>query len=272
MTPVAGVEAAALAAAAYASLVEPYWLRAVTYTVHRPEWPAGLDGLTIVHLSDLHGRTTLWNRAWARAWLQAADLVAVTGDLYSLTIPRPRLAARLGNLPPATTRLVTGNHDYRRGRVAIDPWSPAPGVLIDNRWEMRTFRGEPWIVAGIPDLVMGDPDWGAFDDMPEDVPAVLLSHRPDAVLADGAGRFGLVLSGHTHGGQVALPAFGPILLHSHLPRGSTAGSVERPSQTLVISRGLGTSELPVRFWCRPEVIRVIVRTSTSEGTGSGHAE
>lgn len=253
---------AAFCAAVYVVLGEPYWLRLVTYEISPRGWPAALDGLTIVQLSDLHGRRTAFRRAGVQRWLKAADLIAVTGDLYSGSLPRDWLAPYLAALPKDRTRYVSGNHDYRAGRLDVSPWHPAPDVVLDNRWEVRQYRGCPFVVAGVPDLVKGRPDWDQLLGGPEG-PALLLSHRPDAVLTPQVmGRFQLVLAGHTHGGQVALPGFGPILKHSRLPRKEAAGLTERePGRYLVVSRGLGTSELPVRFFSRPEVVRVVVRAA-----------
>lgn len=251
---------AAAGAAVYVVLGEPYWLRLVTYEIRPHHWPAALDGLTVVQLSDLHGRRTAFRHPAVQQWLAEADLIAVTGDLYSGSLPREWLAPYLADLPADRTRYVSGNHDYRDGRLHVAPWRPASEVLLDNRWEVWRYHGTPFVVAGVPDLVKGRPDWAAVCGGPKG-PAILLSHRPDAVLRpDVAERFHLVLSGHTHGGQVALPGFGPILKHSQLPRKEAAGLTERqPGHYLVVSRGLGTSELPVRFFSRPEVIRVVVR-------------
>jgi predicted MPP superfamily phosphohydrolase len=251
-------------------LVEPFWIRPVEYRVWHACWPPELSGFTIVQLSDLHGRVRALRHPTARRWIADADLIAVTGDLYSPTLSRRRLAAALDRLPPARTRFVSGNHDYRHGRLDVAPWDPAPGVALDNRLETYEGpRGHRVRLAGVPDLVRGRPAWHhiASDGADADgasLPGVLLSHRPDAVLAPEAAGFQLVLAGHTHGGQVALPGYGPILRHSRLPRGDTAGLVRRPEgRWLVVSRGLGTSELPVRFWARPEVVRVVL--SPSEG-------
>jgi predicted MPP superfamily phosphohydrolase len=255
-------EAAAGLAAAYALAVEPFWIRGVTYVVDRPQWPSGLNGLTIVHLSDLHGRTTAFHRPWVQEWLAAADLIAVTGDLFSPTIPRRWIAETLAALPSDRTRWVSGNHDWRRGRLRVAPWDNAETLLLDNRWEERRYGADRYLVAGVPDLREGRPRWERFSDLPPDVPAVLLSHRPDAVLHPAARRFDLVLAGHTHGGQVAVPGLGPLLRHSALPRRRAAGRSEAGGQVLVVSRGLGTSHLPVRFWCRPEVVRIVVRAGS----------
>lgn len=265
MTVLAG---AAAGAAAYAVLGEPYWIRTVTYEVDLAEGAPELDGLAIVLLTDLHGRTDAFRRPTVRAWLASADLVAVAGDLYSPLRPRRPLARALAELDPARLVFASGNHDWRRGRLDLAPWTPPPGVVLDNRWVLRERRGAGYIVAGLPDLRRGRPDWASFADMPPGLPALLLSHRPDAVLDPRSARFFLVLSGHTHGGQVALPGWGPILRHTRVPRPAAAGLSRWPGgRWLVVSRGLGTSELPVRCGARPEVVRVVVRVSPPPGGG-----
>lgn len=253
-------------AAAYAVFVEPYWIRTVTYHVYPRNWPRALDGMTIVQLSDLHGRTTAFGSHEVQAWIVNADLVAVTGDLFSPLLPRQGLVDHLNRLPPDRTFFVSGNHDYRRGRLQLDPWVPSPGIVLDNRWVMRQRSGAAYAVGGVPDLVRGRPVWATFHNIPGSMPAILLSHRPDAILEPQSRQFGLLLTGHTHGGQIALPFWGPILRHSRLPRQQTAGLVRWPDgRYVVVSRGLGTSELPVRFASRPEVVRVIINAN---GDGS----
>lgn len=248
---------AAGATTAYGFLVEPFWIRLVDYTVWHPDWPADVAGFAIVQLSDLHGRVQAFGRADVQRWLAEADLIAITGDLYSPTRPRARLVAWLERLPADRTRFVSGNHDYRRRVLDLAPWDPPDEVRLDNRVECYTSpKGRRIWLAGVPDLGRGRPTWPS---VPVGGPAVLLSHRPDAILASGADPCQLLLAGHTHGGQVALPGLGPILRHSRLPRGKTAGRVPWPDgRTLVVSRGLGTSELPVRLFARPEVVRVVL--------------
>jgi predicted MPP superfamily phosphohydrolase len=251
---------AAAIAAAYTVLGEPYWIRTVTYDVDLAGNFPGLDGLTLVLLTDLHGRTDAFRRPTVRAWLAAADLIAVAGDLYSPLRPRRPLARVLAGLDPGRLVFVSGNHDWHRGRLHLAPWVPPPTAVLDNRWVLRTRRGTPYVVAGLPDLRRGRPDWDRLADIPPDVPAILLSHRPDAVLDPRSARFFLVLAGHTHGGQVAVPGWGPILRHTRVPRRAAAGLSRWPGgRWLVVSRGLGTSELPIRFGARPEVVRVVIR-------------
>ncbi len=249
---------AAIVAAALDAFAEPLWVRFTEYRIRLPGWPTALSGFSILHLSDLHGRTTAFGQPRFQEWLRAADLVAVTGDLYSPTIPRRLVARRLQELDPARTLFVSGNHDYRRGRLDIAPWDPPGDVILDNRIVKRTRGGARYQVAGLPDLRRGRPDWNQVC-VGGEAPAILLAHRPDVVLNRAADPFCLVLAGHTHAGQVRMVGIGAVIKHSALPRSQVYGlSWPRPHQALVVSAGLGTSELPVRFLNRPEVVRVVL--------------
>lgn len=265
------VVGAAAVTAAYGFGVEPFWLARVEYRVWHPLWPMDLAGFTIVHLSDLHGRVQVFRDATVAQWLAEADLIAVTGDLYSPTRSRERLVKELAKLPADRTRFVSGNHDYHGRVLDIAPWRPPPGVMLDNRREdFVSPSGRRLVLAGVPDLVRGRPTWHDVVAIRGVEPAILLSHRPDAILAAEAEGFQLVLAGHTHGGQVALPLVGPILRHSRLRRGQTAGRVRWPDgRTLVVSRGLGTSELPVRFLARPEAVRIVLAPTANTRSPAG---
>lgn len=241
------------------SLGEPYWIRAVEHTVEVPDLPRPFHGFSILHLSDIHGRVGVFSWAPFRRWLQQADMVAVTGDLYSPSLPRWRLARELDRLTaPDGVFYISGNHDYRGGRLMVEPWDPGDR-LVDNEVRGIHRDGASLWIAGLPDFVKGRPDWERVRDAVRQHagPAVLLSHRPDAWLLDGVERFSLILSGHTHGGQVAIPGYGAPLKHNRIGGGYVAGRLTGPGKpVLITSKGLGTSELPIRFFARPEVLMI----------------
>lgn len=244
---------------AYSVLVEPYWVRFVEYTVAVAGLPRGFEGMSILHLSDFHGRVEVFSLPKFRHWVKSSDLIAITGDLYALTLPRTRLARALDTLhAPLGVYYVSGNHDYRHGRLATAPWNPGPR-LLDNDVRSITRDNQRIWIAGLPDLVKGRPELervASFLHGTEE-PAILLSHRPDARLLPEADRFQLVLSGHTHGGQVTIPGIGAPVRHNHIPGRYAAGYYCRETgPVLITSRGLGTSELPIRFNARPEVVRI----------------
>ncbi|MCY0884471.1 MAG: metallophosphoesterase, partial [Firmicutes bacterium] len=192
-----------------------------------------------------------------RAALARAHLVALTGDYFTLSLPRAQVAAALATLEaPYGVWAVSGNHDYHRGRLRLEPWRPR-AAWLDNRAVAVERGGSRLWLAGIPDLVRGRPrlaEVAAACTGPE--PAVLLSHRPDVITRPEAARFALVLAGHTHGGQVTLPGGRALVRHTRLPAPYVAGRLEHGGTVLITSRGLGTSELPVRLGARPEVVEV----------------
>jgi predicted MPP superfamily phosphohydrolase len=259
---------AAIAVAALYALIEPFRIRFTEYHLKVPGWPQALSGLSILHLSDLHGRTRAFSQTRFQQWLKTADLVAITGDLYSPTIPRRRLARELERLDPGRLLYVSGNHDFRRGRLHIAPWVPPEDVMLDNRVVTRRRGQAVYQVAGLPDLAKGRPDWSALG-VDAGTSSILLAHRPDVVLDARARPFSLVLAGHTHAGQVRIPGYGAVLKHSALARAAVYGlSWPRPGQALVVSAGLGTSELPIRFFDRPEVVRVVLEAAPAGNSAS----
>lgn len=245
------------------ALWEPYRLKVTQHRVVIPDLADEFDGFTILQLSDIHGRVGVFSWRVFLGWLAQADLVAVTGDLYSPTLPRARLARQLSQLhAPSGVFFVSGNHDYRRGALHIEPWDVGE-ELLDNRVARIERKGGRLLIAGIPDLVKGSPQWADLLHTLRATPgpAILLSHRPDAWLLEGIERVSLILSGHTHGGQVRIPGLGALFRHNHLPSRYVAGRLDRPGHpVLITSQGLGTSEMPVRFLTRPEVI--VVRLGT----------
>ncbi len=251
--------AAILGIGLYALIWEPQWIRLAHYDVSLPGLDPVFDGFTILHLSDLHGRVGAFS--YLRRHPVSTDIIVVTGDLYAWkTLPRSRVAAELEQLrAPSGVYYVSGNHDYDKRRLEVGPWEPHDRNL-DNR-TVSVARGQArlWI-AGIPDLIEGDPHLPgvvhALEASPD--PAILLSHRPDALLLPESSRFGLILSGHTHGGQITLAGWWAPLRHNHIGHGYVSGcmSGNDGKTTLITSAGLGASELPARFGARPEIVHI----------------
>ncbi len=256
---------AGLAALLAYAVWEPYWVQGVEYTVSVRDLPPAFENMCILHLSDIHGRVGVFSWRLFTRWLAEADLVAITGDLYSPTRGREPLARELDKLQaPLGVYYVSGNHDYRRGILAVEPWQPGER-LLDNRVVTVQKDGQQLLLAGLPDFVKGQPRWNQVKPQLHDraVPAILLAHRPDAALLPGIERVSLILAGHTHGGQMVIPGYGALFRHNHLPGRYVAGRWQKAGgPVLITSRGIGTSELPLRFWARPQVIRVrLVRKS-----------
>ncbi len=125
--------------------------------------------------------------------------------------------------------------------------------LVNRSMPLHLEGGEVWL-AGVDDEMESRPDLAAaFEGIPPGVPLVLLAHNPDIWLQCGVDRADLVLSGHTHGGQIQLPLMGAIHTQgTHLTRKAPAGWFERDRSKMFVSRGLGES-IPLRFGARPQV-------------------
>ncbi len=221
-----------------------------------------LAGLTapvrVAHLSDLHYGP--WVRAelvarWVEATLrEAPDLVVITGDFVDAGLRggvKGLVQALAALRAPLGVWGVWGNHDRSR----FNPPDPLREALASAGVEVLENRGvqlrPDLFLAGVDDLRCGRPDLGAALAGWRGGARVLLSHNPD-LLGGMPQPVELVLSGHTHGGQVRLPGIGAVYTGSRYGRRFAAGWVEAP-QPAFISRGLGVSALPLRWHCPPEI-------------------
>jgi predicted MPP superfamily phosphohydrolase len=270
------VVAAGLACVLYGALVERRWYRRRAYRVAVLPSDAGTP-VTVLHLSDLH--MVRGDRAKARflASLPAADVTVVTGDF-------------LGE-PEAVERVVEALRPLR-GRVASyfvlgsnDLFAPRP---LNYAWYFLRSRPKRAAVRGRgPDLValLQADGWVDLDNRRASLPVdgirleVMGMHDPHIQLADlrlltrtEPGRVGLavvhspdpapelaafgwdlILTGHTHGGQVRFPFVGALVTNSQLPTRIAMGLSMLPPAVMHVSPGLGTSKYaPFRFLCRPE--------------------
>jgi uncharacterized protein len=251
-------------------LVEAGWVRLRVRELELPGLPAELDGLRIGHLSDFHlGVPSPGALAVTRGvdWIaqRRPDIVALTGDL--LTHPRgePRLRALVERLPHPTFA-VLGNHDLA---IARDPLARpsnlrelAPVTLLRDEGAFLEVRGRKVWVAGLYPRVTEritervDPNSLARD---ADF-SVLLSHFPRALDFLEPGSFDLVLAGHMHDGQIALPyGFGKVRLAHPTARYAT-GEYRSGATVMHVSPGLGTTFVPFRFAARPEVTELVLRS------------
>jgi uncharacterized protein len=263
-----------------------------------PVLPPGARTLRVLHLSDLHLTPgTRREREWVRGLAALEpDLVVNTGDNLARLDAVPVALDALGELLDRPGVFVLGSNDYYAPR----PKNPArylvprgrgrrtKGVRLPTQQLVEAFGERGWIdldnararldVAGVPLSFVGvdDPHFGydrfppASDEVPTDALHVGVAHAPyqrvlNAMVDDGAG---LLLAGHTHGGQLRLPGVGALVTNCDLDRarargvsrwwhgaGTLPSSATPPDEAawLHVSAGLGTSPYsPVRFCCRPE--------------------
>lgn len=235
------------------------------YEFRRPGLPKALDGLTILHLSDLHFYDTP-TRAWYEALIArcqadgTADVVAVTGDIVDGLPQHEWVAPVLGKLKwNLAAFAILGNHDtwYQPDQLRRRLSSLGFAVL-GNDWRSVNLRGTPVTVIGHEGpWVSPPPD---ITGCPPDNFRLLLSHTPDNLAWAARHRVGLMLAGHVHGGQIVLPFFGPLFVPSKYSRRYDAGTFARGPTLMHVTRGLAGKE-PLRYGARPQVSRITLRRS-----------
>ena len=248
---------------------EAGWVRLSTIDVQIPGLAPELDGLRIAHLSDFHlgvpsGSARAVERAVAWVEERRPDLVLLTGDL--LTHPRgePKLRELLRRLGPRTYA-VLGNHDFGDARdplaapSRLEDLSPAH-LLRDDSVELE-LRGRRVQLVGVDPVSYrsgrADPDGRADDDA--DL-RILLCHYPNVFhRLRSADSYHVVLAGHLHDGQIAIPYGRGKVRLAHGSWRYTKGLYRRGDSTLHVSPGLGTTFVPFRFFARPEATELVLR-------------
>jgi predicted MPP superfamily phosphohydrolase len=251
---------------------ESFRVEQTDWTIERPDLPRELDGLTILHLSDLHLARTYDRRFFEAAADVAAardvDLVFFTGDLLDdadvVEWVAPVLSRVRGNLG---SYAILGNHDYRFDVEQLGVELERAGyTVIEGAWAALDVSGVPVAIGGT------SAPWGAALD-PRTMPAaearVLLSHTPDLLPKAAAWGVELMFSGHNHGGQVRLPIVGPILMPSRYGRRFDQGFFRMGPTLLYVSRGVGAKH-PVRYRCAPEIARFTLRVARAKHPSHRH--
>jgi predicted MPP superfamily phosphohydrolase len=232
--------------------------------------PASFDGFTILHLSDLH--VEMSEGAMQSVSEQVSrldyDLCVLTGDFragygsFQVTLER---MAKVRNSLREPVYGVLGNHDTIRMVLGLE----AMGIkMLLNESEAISRGNQAIYLAGIDDAhSYRVHDIGKVaSQTPKDGFSILLSHTPEIFQEAAEAGFNLLLSGHTHGGQICLPGGIPITLDAVLPRRMGAGSWQFGDMLGYTSVGAGTCILPVRFNCPPEITLHVLRCSRRTST------
>jgi uncharacterized protein len=220
--------------------------------IRLPRLPANFDAFTILHLSDLHADMS--QRALGRAaeLLDGLDydLCVLTGDFRGRTYgdygPTLELVAQLRDSLHGPVYGVLGNHDS----ITMVPDLEALGIAVLLNECVAIKRGEDAIyLAGVDDahFYRADNIEKAATEIPERCVSILLSHTPEIYRQAAHAGFDLMLSGHTHGGQICLPGGIPIILEADVPRALGAGPWRHRQMVGYTSVGAGSSVVPVRI-------------------------
>ncbi|HSI98724.1 MAG TPA: metallophosphoesterase [Gaiellaceae bacterium] len=251
---------------------EAGWLRRRIVEVELEGVPPELDGLRIAHLSDFHlgvlGRGRQATEE-AVAWVveRRPDLICVTGDLLSRRSGLPLLERLLDEL--GRCFVVLGNHDLADTRdpfsQRVDPAAIAAlgdvALLGDDAVEVEV-RGKAVQLVGVDPRTYAERDARPHDLAdPDATLRVLLCHFPGIARRIPPDAFQLVLAGHLHAGQIVVPYPGGKLRLAHLRARDVEGIYRYGSTVLHVSPGLGTTFVPFRFFARPEVTELVVRSA-----------
>ena len=270
LTAALGITGAGIAA--LAAWVEPRRLVVRERELRLPHWPRRLDGLRAGVISDLHAGVphaglTVVERAVAALNERAPDVHLLLGDFLDSSqvlrreVDPDRVAAALARLAaPLGSFAVLGNHDWRNSGDAMWRALARAGIsVLEERAVELVAAGGPFWLAGLGDLRHRRPDvLRTLAAVPPEAPVLLLSHDPD-VFPQVPERVSLTLSGHTHGGQVAIPLLRRPLLPSRFGERYARGLIEEEGRLLLVTSGIGTSGLPVRLLAPPEVLVLTLR-------------
>ena len=266
----------------YGFAIEPRFRLVVTpYRIAPTAWPKGGRSLRIAAIADIHACEPWMPLSRIEQIVATAndlkpDIVVLLGDYMtgafpSGVVPSAEWGRALGRLEaPLGIHAVLGNHDWWTDpdevRNALHD-NDIP-VMENDAVLVRRDDGPAFWLIGLGDQLahrVGHRRFRGVDDLPgtllripdDDTPVVLLAHEPD-IFVDVPSRVSLTLSGHTHGGQVAVPYVGRPVVPSAYGERLAYGHIVEDDRHLIVSGGLGCSMLPVRFGVPPEIVLIEV--------------
>ncbi len=252
----------------YAHWIEPNKLSITEKKINIPQLPPSLNGLKIAQMSDFHYRPNSENDLIAEAVkvVNAAqpDIIALTGDF--VTHNASAFAPLMEHLSQLRAKHgiygVMGNHDVLSAPYSVfqNGFKQAGFDFLINQGSHISIHGEPLYILGTDSIYAGDLDLPAcyrgLRETAKESPVLALVHEPDVFdIIAAEYPVALQLSGHTHGGQCRIPVldYAPIKVKYGKKYVYGEYKHEKQNARLFVSRGLGTTGLPVRFACPPEV-------------------
>jgi predicted MPP superfamily phosphohydrolase len=240
-------------------------------------WLSGLPdafrGFRILQLSDIHHSLFVpldqVAAVVALSNLLKPDLIALTGDFvtYSRASIEP-VAEILGGLrAPAGVFAVLGNHDFRVGARVIERALRRHRIdVLRNRHVQLRESGDTLHIAGVDDYGYGADLGRALRGVPSDAPSILLAHNPRLLQSAACYGVGLMMAGHTHGGQVNLPLLGSLYGRTPQQLRFKIGWDRLGATQIYVSRGIGTIVLPWRLRCPAEIPHFALETHQADST------
>jgi len=272
VTPLVAVSAAS----AYARLIEPSYYRLSQIDIFIRDLPQNFEGFRIAHITDVHHSRILGIeevQCVVKLTQQLKpDLIALTGD-YTTSYRRyiEPCAEALGMLQaPYGVWAVLGNHDHYTD-PELTRWALERHhiTVLNNANTTILRRGDTLQFSGIDDWSWAGTDWvRALKGLDLRRPTVLLSHQPGVFDFAESKDVSLILSGHTHGGQIEVPLLGPPARFVTKDLKYARGLFKRGNTQLYVSTGTGVIGLPVRFGVRPEIAVLCLRRERNDREGA----
>ena len=235
------------------------------------KWHSEHNSLKIVFLGDLHTKPIdldRLKRVVSKVNEQKPDIVLsigdyVNGNSYKETLYPRVIAKELGKIKSKYGfYTVLGNHDYDYNPLRIRKELEKNGIkVLENDTLPLDIEGKRLWLIGIQDFSVCHThlDYNTEQVSDEENPVILLSHTPD-VFPEVDERIELTLAGHTHGGQVIIPFYGPIYVPSKYGKKYSKGYFEEGNKKMFVTGGIGTSVFPIRFNNFPEIIILNINT------------
>lgn len=254
----------AAAAVGYPIIVEPHWARLERVDIPISGLPPKLSGMRIGVAADFHRGRFVTEAFIAKAAVmlqdEAPDLIILAGDFIEGPKSYMSSCARAlaGLNAPLGVFAIMGNHDCMiRHRAVFKALRNRHIRLLVNEHVPLVWNGARCHLVGLDDVLFGSPAaMTAFDGLPTDEPVLLAVHEPDVAARAPASTHWVPLqvSGHSHGGQVRIPLWGPLVLPPY-GRKYPEGLQRTPDELrwVYTSRGVGAAFFPIRFNCPPEV-------------------
>ncbi|MDD3118441.1 MAG: metallophosphoesterase [Victivallales bacterium] len=272
----AGIVVLLLAVVFYMFRIEPQRLELRRYEVRLHCWWPEHDGLTFMIIGDLHQRggnrelrrlqriVTLANSCKPDVVLLLGDFIGSrTNRDYENASPEVIAASLHGLRSRYGVFAVLGNHDWWYNGERMRRALTAVGVkVLENEFYPLEIAGRTCNIIGLPDRTTRHERFDRRQLPDPSVPAVVLSHDPD-FFPELELPYELMLSGHTHGGQIVLPGIGLLVAPSRYGNKYVYGLVEEEGRRLLVTSGTGTSIIHARLFCPPEIVLLTVKKADS---------
>ena len=257
-----GLVASGMIMGTYSYKIERFWYQIKEVPLKVKNLPISFNGWKIVHFSDIHLGFNYDIKDFQRVVTiinkLKPDIIFFTGDLIQTGYQQPELAIPLLqslHTPRGGKWAVIGNHDFNLKEKVIQVLQSSEFKFLKNNHEFIEFNQQRLNIAGIDDVMYGNPNIEkAVEGLTNQDCVLLLAHEPDIADESCKHPVSAQFSGHSHGGQVRLPFYGPII-RQMLARKYVDGLYEvgESNMSLYVNRGIGTTNLAIRFFCRPEI-------------------